>query len=476
MIPAGTWGVVSKLVLSALLNGRPERVESVNPRDIDSGPTRNLLEELQRRHAAGRPTTPAGLLAMSDEELAVFGWGRLALLEVLNDSVLAVDLDRYVVEARRLAVNDHVGRDLATGDLDATRLREYAMRLESGRSAPIGFVDAAAYLAEPDTEMDWVWRGYLAPGALTLLSAPPKRGKSTLMAGLVGALSGGATSFLGRAVTGGPVLWVSEESAKSLRPKLAGRRRHGLWVVDRRAAFPRRPWRDFAAGLAEEARQVGAVLVVIDTFPFWAGLGPDEENSAGATQAALEPLLELGAGGPSVLMSHHDRKGGGEDGEAVRGSTALAATVDCLIDMPRRPAAESPSSKRTLLAVSRWGDETPAALVFDRRADGTFAALAEGERDAVGRKALRARVEAAFGEEEVTVADIAEALGVSRQNVETEIKQLVDDGVVEVTQEHRGKQPRRLRLVATPAGCDNGSRAIGTGSRSPVNRDDKRGA
>ncbi len=57
----------------------------------------------------------------------------------------------------------------------------------------------------------WVWDGYLMRGGVTLLSALPKCGKTTLLAHLFKTLAAGG-SFCGRPLVTGRALVVSEES------------------------------------------------------------------------------------------------------------------------------------------------------------------------------------------------------------------------------------------------------------------------
>ena len=85
------------------------------------------------------------------------------------------------------------------------------------------------------------------------------------------------------------------------------------------------------------------------------------------------------------MLVHHARKGGGDDGEAIRGSGAILATVDIGIEMSR----VSPGSDERYLDV--MGRITPAEryrLAFDRLTKTYTLAvgsdLAEIETDLVG--------------------------------------------------------------------------------------------
>ena len=66
----------------------------------------------------------------------------------------------------------------------------------------------------------WLWDGYLAPGNITLLTSQWKTGKTTLLTGLLRCLGTGEP-FLGRPVTAGTALVVSEESPDHWADRLA---------------------------------------------------------------------------------------------------------------------------------------------------------------------------------------------------------------------------------------------------------------
>ena len=64
-------------------------------------------------------------------------------------------------------------------------------------------------------------------------------------------------------------------------------------------------------------------LVILDPLSRFGGVEAETDNGlATRTVAALEALTGL-EGRPAVVVAHHERKGGGEDAEAVRGASAL---------------------------------------------------------------------------------------------------------------------------------------------------------
>lgn len=65
--------------------------------------------------------------------------------------------------------------------------------------------------ARPKAEIDWVWPGYLAHGAVTLLTSQAKTGKTTLISALIAKMARGG-ELAGLTVRPARVAVVSEES------------------------------------------------------------------------------------------------------------------------------------------------------------------------------------------------------------------------------------------------------------------------
>jgi hypothetical protein len=77
-----------------------------------------------------------------------------------------------------------------------------------------------------------------------------------------------------------------------------------------------------------------------------------------------------------VLLLHHPRKAESAPGNSSRGSGALCATVDLLVEM-KLPAGCSPQERRRRLAAWSRYDETPRERVIELTADGTDYAVSE---------------------------------------------------------------------------------------------------
>ena len=219
------------------------------------------------------------------------------------------------------------------------------------------------------TRTDWLWHGYLVPGGVTLLTSLWKAGKTTLLAVLLHRMKTGGL-LAGAQVAAGKAVVVSEEDQA-----LWGRRsrhldfgEHVCWLC---RPFRARPtplqWRALIDSLAEQRRQHGFALAVID--PLAAFLPGRDENTAGAMMEALLPLQVLTALGMAVLLLHHPRKQSSAPGQMARGSGALSAHVEVVLEM-KTISAEPDDRRRRLMGFSRY-PETPTDRVIELNAEGT---------------------------------------------------------------------------------------------------------
>jgi hypothetical protein len=126
-------------------------------------------------------------------------------------------------------------------------------------------------------------------------------------------------------------------------------------------------------------------LIVFDTL---AGLWPvRDENDAGQVQECLQPLQELAGTDRSIWLNHHLRKGDGAEATGHRGSGALCAFADILLELRRYAPGNRADRRRVLTGYGRW-DQTPSELVIELHDDGTGYSAC-GDRIEAGRKELR---------------------------------------------------------------------------------------
>jgi hypothetical protein len=217
----------------------------------------------------------------------------------------------------------------------------------------------------------WVVHGLLARGAVSLLGAKPKAGKTTLLAALLSACERGE-EIAGFTTEASTAVYLSEEPAILLVDRC------DRFAVERAVFLCREDFsavHSFAqfveAGAAEAARR-GAAVLVVDTYARFARLGADGEKDAGVTQEIMESVLAAASSGLAVVLVTHLRKGDGEEGEAFRGSTALTGAADILIELRR-----ASDDLREITCYSRFA-ESPVEPVLIRM-DGDHYVREEGE-------------------------------------------------------------------------------------------------
>lgn len=202
------------------------------------------------------------------------------------------------------------------------------------------------YLEGVPTTIPWIIEHFAYIHGLTLIAGSPKAGKSTLSFEVMRCRESG-DAFLEMPVEPGPTLLVTEEGGVSVRFK--GSELKGLDVYDRKASGGE-PFEKTLEVVADWCRTHPRGLVFIDTLAAWAGI--EDENDSAEMQKAID-AIRLSIAEPhevAVVLIHHARKGGGQNGEAIRGSGAILAAVDHVVELKRHDRHET---RRWLDIMSR---------------------------------------------------------------------------------------------------------------------------
>lgn len=236
---------------------------------------------------------------------------------------------------------------------------------ESGFGEPI-----PASQLKASTTPTWLWKGYLSRGGVTLYSALWKAGKTTLLAHMLKAMEVGG-EFCGQPLDAAKVLYVTEESESRWadRRDVLQLRDHCEFLIRPFKAKPR--WEQWQAFLDYLRGLVGARDYNLIAFDTLANLWPvRDENDASQVQAALMPLHQM-AEKAALLLVHHNRKGDGTEATASRGSGALTAFVDTIIELRRFNQEDRTDRRRVLTGYGRY-DETPAEVVVELTLEGIY--------------------------------------------------------------------------------------------------------
>lgn len=271
-----------------------------------------------------------------------------------------------------------LGRALAANRKDPSA---HSSSYADGRTNELAIrVHTASEIAEstPD-QPPWVIEPYVAEGSATLLTGKPKlAGKTTLLMHAIGQVLGGA-EFLGWQCAKTPVVYLTEERPATFRAVLKRADlldRDDLFIVFWHEARDLK-WAELVRLAADKCLELGSKLLVVDTVAQFAGLRGEDENSAGAMLAAVQPLQEAAGRGIAVVAVAHDRKAGGEVADSTRGNGAFAGAVDVVMSI-RRPGGNAKPTIREIHAVGRF-DQTPDRLVVE---------LQNGEYGVVGEPSL----------------------------------------------------------------------------------------
>jgi len=296
---------------------------------------------------------------------------------------------------------------------------------QRGAARKLPFRSALEFAGSTPAEITWIARPYVAAGSICEVVGRIKTaGKTTMVMGLCRAVLEGA-DFLGEPTKRMAVVYLTEQPASSLRESL---RRADL--LDR-ADFHLLSWSDTAsvswpalvASTVAECRRVGAGLFVVDTLSRFAGIRGDGENNAGEADAIMGPLQLAAADGMSIIIVRHERKAGGDVGDAGRGSSAFGGAVDVVLAV-RRLEGNGPANRRVIQALSRF-DETPETLVVELTPNG-YVSL--GNEPAVAHHAAKARVletVAAAGAAGLSVAELVKRTAHSRTTIQGALDELI---------------------------------------------------
>jgi putative DNA primase/helicase len=278
------------------------------------------------------------------------------------------------------------------------------------------------YYDEPEEEQRWIVDGLFPAGGMSLLTAKPKVGKTTLSRQLALDVAAGEP-FLERATEQGSVIILA------LEEKRAEVKRHFRDL----GATGDEPIRIHCAPAPvkamEQARNLlreypATKLLIID--PLFKFARVQDGNDYAQVTLALEPLLALAREtGTHVMLVHHCRKGQLEDAaDGILGSTAIFANADTAVVLKRYD-----DQVRTILTRQRYGtdlDETVLEFDATRRATTLGTTRQQAEQDKLGRKVL-AFLQANPGSPE---AEILKAGLGRRQNMVTALRAMIGREVV----------------------------------------------
>lgn len=260
---------------------------------------------------------------------------------------------------------------------------------------------------------------------LTMLIARPKAGKSWLTLQCAVHVAGGRQVEGMTAVDHGPVLYGAfEEPQARTMARLRKLAPEGDWTENLHFVYELLPLMGGGAEqLAALIQKLRPRLVVLDTFTALVKTGSkggsDVFRSQYAEVSRLRKLAEEFQ--TSIIVVHHMRKGLSDSViEAVAGTGGIAAAVDTLWQLKRKPEGEA-----TLDIVGRETEERTLAMQFDQEPLG-WRLLGDDDKQPLNSE--RRQVLGLLREDgALSPAQIAAELGKSRPAVRMLLKRMKDD-------------------------------------------------
>jgi hypothetical protein len=389
----------------------------------------------------------------------------------LGGTLVAAGMSALAVEAALLAENEkRCEPPLPSGEVvelanDITDRYGHSLQIPSSVEAVGGFnfLSPNDWLDQPEETIRWLVQDLLPTGSLTMLSAPPKAGKSTFARAMAMAVANG-TPFLGKEVRrGGVLLLAIEEPERNVRMSL---RKLGInRDTPLRVHFGRVP-PNAAIELSSIVSERRPALVVIDTIGRIRN-GTLELNDYISTGGWLEPLLYLAHETDAcVCLLYHDNKAGrhaiGYDAIfSVLGSVGIAATIDQLIGLRRKS-----DDSRTFFTVGRYGDTPETVMGFDLDSE-SLTALGTAKDIAI--RQLKVDITSVLGAGELGRAELRNQVTGKTENIVKALSELVDDGKVEKTGSGRRGDRTIFRLPANvPPGYTSSQEISGSPVPTPA--------
>ncbi len=233
-----------------------------------------------------------------------------------------------------------------------TESESNAEKTQTNGKSTFHFATLDELLSEPEEQHAYIWENTLISGGLSICSAKPKVGKSTVARNLAVAITQGET-FLGRETIKGKVIYLClEEKRSEIAKHFRSMGASGEDILIHTGATPENALRALEIAIAE----IEPVLVIID--PLARVLRVNDFNDYGTMSRGLEPFIDLARKtNVHILALHHEGKGERDGGDALLGSTALFGAVDCHLQLRKR------NNGRTVSTTQRYGVDLPETVI-----------------------------------------------------------------------------------------------------------------
>jgi hypothetical protein len=227
-------------------------------------------------------------------------------------------------------------------------------------------------------------------------------------------------------------VYVTEQTRTSFNKALwaAGLDDEENLYVLTRGKIAGKSWAEVVKIATDMAKEVGAEILVFDTFTKLAGL--EDENDSAQIQKALTPLQNAAGDRLMLVFGHHERKAGGSVVDRGRGGSGFGGDVDQILSISRSNDKDIPDNVRVVEREGRFNDDMPEKTYVSLEADGYNLY----DRDPQGKEVVY-RSLPEHDEDGITQDEIAKKTGLNQGVVSRHIRALGDKV------EQAGKQPGR---------------------------------
>jgi hypothetical protein len=271
----------------------------------------------------------------------------------------------------------------------------------------------------------WLVDGMVADEGLTLLGGKKKLGKSWLCLQIAQAVALGV-ECLGKVAVQGKVIYLClEDGRRRLRARLEKQHAPKGLPITYYTRFP--PLDGDGMGmLMEVLDEKEPKLLILDTLAA-AKTGKTDENAAGGMADignALRAMAQMFKAG-ILAVHHHGKLTGGDPGDDLRGSSALAGAADVNLGLYRE------QSGHVLRGEGRDIEALALAMNFDA-VDSWCWQARENQNNVARDRADQEAIEAVRSLGEATVDGVAELLGVSVRKTLDRLRKLTTAGLLAV--------------------------------------------
>lgn len=310
------------------------------------------------------PTTRVRKSKAKPDHSSAIAFALEAASEVVADEALD-ELDWLVVLKSKTQDHPTPFRD---GDL-----QRYLRQAKLNRDGRKDFLTSETALKIRKDE--WLWRGVIMREATNIIFALPKVGKTRLMLALLSAYTSGRGEFAGIPIHPGneqllilgpdqsETSWGGYLSAVGLADERGHLNPAIVAMTTAETFFQLDEY--WLTKVEEKLREHGPLVVLLDSYSAAIrSLGIDENRSESAT-----PLMKLHnlihQYGSTLIVIHHSNKAGGEGSaaRASRGSSAITAAADNLIEMSSFKGDGEDGLKKYELRVEGRAETDGAPLV-----------------------------------------------------------------------------------------------------------------